>query len=122
MALTRYHAAVLAALGTAACLSPGAAGARQGLRDGSFTGDMFSAYYGEVQVRAEIRRGTLSNIKVLRHPSDRFTSRIISARSLPVLEREVIQAQSARVDTVSGATLTSRAFLRSLQSALDRAR
>jgi uncharacterized protein with FMN-binding domain len=37
-----------------------------------------------------------------------------------MLEREVISAQSAQVDMVSGATYTSQGYLRSLQSALDR--
>ena len=37
-------------------------------------------------------------------------------------QREAIQAQSAQVDIISGATLTSQAFAESLQSALATAK
>ena len=107
------------ALGTAACLLPGSALA---LKNGNFTGQVFSAYYGYVQVRAVVRGGELANVDVLQYPSDRFTSRVINHRALPQLEREVVAAHDVRVNMVSGATLTSRAFLRSLQSALEKAR
>ena len=40
---------------------------------------------------------------------------------MPYLQSEAIQAQSARVDIISGATLTSEAYARSLQSALLKA-
>lgn len=91
------------------------------LRDGRYRGGVFDAYYGRVQVEARVRGDALVDVKVLRHPSDLRTSRIINARALPVLKSEAIRAQDARVHTVSGATLTSRAFIRSLQSALDAA-
>ncbi|HTP11237.1 MAG TPA: FMN-binding protein [Anaerolineae bacterium] len=41
---------------------------------------------------------------------------------MPYLQSEAIQAQSANVDLISGATLTSEAFAESLQAALDNAR
>ena len=91
-------------------------------RDGKYKGRTFSAYYGHVQVAAEIRNGELVYVDVLRYPTDYRTSRIINSRALPRLESEVVTAQSARVNIVSGATLSSMAFLRSLQTALDRAR
>lgn len=91
------------------------------LRDGTYTGRTYSAYWGYVQVRAHIRHGNLAKVDVLRYPSDRWTSRVIAHRSLPRLEREVIAAQSTRVRYVSGASLTSRAFLESLRSALHKA-
>lgn len=89
--------------------------------DGKFRGRTFSAYYGHVQVAAEIKNGELVYVDVLRYPTDYRTSRIINSRALPRLESEVVSAQSARVNVVSGATLSSMAFLRSLQTALDRA-
>ena len=97
------------------------ADARRPYRDGSYTGPAVSAYYGWVQVQAIIRGGSLVTVKVLRYPSDRATSRRIAARALPWLEREVVRAQSAHVHAVSGATLTSRAFLRSTDAALREA-
>lgn len=87
-------------------------------RDGSFTGRVFDAYYGQVQVKANVHSGRLNSIDVLQFPSDRRTSRAINSQALPMLESEVIRAQSTQVDTVSGATLTSKAYLRSLDTAL----
>jgi uncharacterized protein with FMN-binding domain len=46
----------------------------------------------------------------------------INDRAVPVLDSEALTAQSARVDTVSGATYTSRGYEQSLQSAIDAAR
>jgi uncharacterized protein with FMN-binding domain len=45
----------------------------------------------------------------------------ISNRAAPILRDEVLAAQSASVANVSGATYTTRAYLSSLQSALDQA-
>jgi uncharacterized protein with FMN-binding domain len=90
-------------------------------RDGSFTGPAVDAYYGLVQVQAEVQGGRLAAVKVLQFPSDRRTSRSINARALPRLESEVISAQGTRVDGVSGATLTSDAYLRSTAAALRQA-
>ena len=52
------------------------------------------------------------------YPADRRASQRINGRALPMLESEVISAQSARVNIISGATLTSEAYLRSLNAAL----
>lgn len=89
--------------------------------DGTFVGSVENAYYGLVQVQAQVAQGKLVSIKVLRYPSDRRTSVYINSRALPLLKREAITAQSANVDIVSGATLTSRAFARSLDVALNHA-
>jgi len=90
-------------------------------RDGSYAGGTYDAYYGRVQVKANVQGGRLVSVDVLQFPSDRRTSRAINNQALPLLEREVVRAQSTRVDTVSGATLTSEAYLRSLTSALGKA-
>jgi len=90
-------------------------------QDGLSTGPGFDAYYGVVQVQAVIRGGRIESVNVLRQPSHSATSRSINRRALPQLEQEVITAQSANVHMVSGATLTSRAFIRSISEALQRA-
>lgn len=100
------------------------AAADRHFRDGSYTGQIFDAYYGQVQVQAHISGGHLVSIEALTYPAHSRTSRSINARALPMLESEVVSAlngQSARVDIISGATLTSRAYLRSLNSALGQA-
>jgi uncharacterized protein with FMN-binding domain len=96
--------------------------AQSGYRNGTYKGVSANAYYGRVQVEAVISNGHLASIRMLDYPRDRRRSLYIAQRSLPVLEREAISAQSAKIDTVSGATLTSEAFMRSLDSALSSAR
>jgi uncharacterized protein with FMN-binding domain len=91
-------------------------------RSGTYKGISANAYYGRVQVEAIVSNGRLASIRMLDYPHDRRRSLYIAHQSLPVLEQEAIAAQSANIDTVSGATLTSRAFIRSLDSALSRAR
>ena len=98
-------------------MTPGRANARY-YRDGDYTGPAFSAYYGYLQVQVVIRGGRIAAVNVPRYPSDRSTSRRIAARAVPELKREAIRSQSAAVHVVSGATLDSRAFQRSLAAAL----
>jgi uncharacterized protein with FMN-binding domain len=60
-------------------------------------------------------------VQFLQYPSDRRTSQRINSIAMPYLRQEAIQAQSAQVDIISGATLTSEGFQASLQSALQAA-
>jgi uncharacterized protein with FMN-binding domain len=92
-----------------------------GLRDGTYTGSSENAYYGRVQVQVTIAGHRIASINVLDYPKDRRTSRYINSEALPMLQQEVIAASSANVDTISGATLTSEAYLRSLDKALSQA-
>jgi uncharacterized protein with FMN-binding domain len=91
------------------------------LNDGRFDGPAIDAFYGLVEIEAVVQGGKLADINVLRYPSDRRVSVAINRRALPILKREAIAAQSANVDFVSGATLTSEAFVESLGSALRQA-
>ena len=90
--------------------------------DGSYTGSVADAYYGLVQVSAVVSGGKLVDVKFLQYPSDRSTSREINRQAMPLLTQEAIQAQSARVDGVSGASDTSAAFVESLGNALAKAK
>jgi uncharacterized protein with FMN-binding domain len=91
-------------------------------RNGQFTGSVADAYYGNVQVKAIITNGKISDVQFLQYPSDRRTSQMINSQAMPYLTQEAIQAQSAQVDGVSGATQTSRAFIESLTNALSQAK
>ncbi len=91
-------------------------------KDGSYTGSVANAYYGNVQVKAIVQGGQLSDVQVLQYPSDRGTSREINGAAMPQLVQEAIQAQSANVNVVSGATQSSGAFQQSLASALAQAK
>ncbi len=93
-----------------------------GYTDGTYTGAVADAYYGNVQVEVTIQNGTITNVNFLQYPSDRSTSRYINGQATPILAQEAIKAQSASVDGVSGATDTSQAFKQSLQSALSQAK
>ncbi len=91
-------------------------------RDGDYTGTEVDAYYGLVKVQATIKQGKLADVQFLEYPNDRRTSIRINNIAMPYLQQEAIQAQSARVDLISGATLTSQAFVESLQVALNSAK
>jgi uncharacterized protein with FMN-binding domain len=90
-------------------------------KNGTFQGQTVDAYYGLVQVQVSIQGGALKSVQFLQYPNDRRTSRQINDIAMPYLQQEAIQAQSANVDIVSGATLTSQGFEMSLQSALQSA-
>ncbi len=90
-------------------------------KDGTYTGSVADAYYGNIQVKATISGGKLTNVTFLQYPNDRGQSVEINQRAMPVLKAEAIQAQSANVDGVSGASDTSAAFNQSLASALAQA-
>lgn len=90
-------------------------------KDGSYTGNIADAYYGNIQVHVSITGGKITDVQFLQYPNDRPNSVSINTRAMPSLKQEAIQAQSAQVDGVSGATDTNYAFIQSLQSALDQA-
>ncbi|MFA7309818.1 MAG: FMN-binding protein [Candidatus Paceibacterota bacterium] len=91
-------------------------------KDGSYTGASVNVYYGYVQVQAIVRGGKIADVKFLQYPSDRTTSQSINSQAMPLLTQEAIQAQSANVNGVSGASATSQGFIESLTGALSQAR
>ena len=91
-----------------------------GLKDGSFLGGTYDAYYGLVQVQATVQGGQVVSVKAVKFPNHSGTSRSINRQALPYLLQEVVAKQSARIDIVSGATLTSRAYISSLRDALKK--
>lgn len=90
--------------------------------NGSYTGNAADAYYGTVQVKAIVKNGQLADVQFLQYPNDRSNSQYINSQAMPLLIQEAIQAQSAQVDGVSGATFTSQAFEQSLATALTLAK
>jgi uncharacterized protein with FMN-binding domain len=77
--------------------------------------------WGPVQVEAKIQNHKIIDVRALRHPDGNDRDTEINAYALPQLRAEVLAAQSAKVDAVSGATVTSGGYLKSLQAALDAA-
>lgn len=100
-----------------ATASPGTA-----YKDGTYTGSVADAQWGYVQAQAVIQGGQITNVKFLQYPHDRGRSIEINQIADPELVQEAIQAQSAQVDLISGATDSSVAFIESLTDALSQAR
>jgi len=75
--------------------------------------------YGPVQVRVTLSGNRIVDVQALQLPSDRSRSRQINDVAGPELRQEALQAQSAQVHTISGATYTSTGYRQSLQAALD---
>jgi uncharacterized protein with FMN-binding domain len=92
-----------------------------GLKAGTYTGNAVSFRYGTVQVQATVANGKITNVSILQYPSNDPRSSQISQNALPRLVSETLQAQSAQISSVSGATFTSQGYMSSLQSALDQA-
>jgi uncharacterized protein with FMN-binding domain len=90
-------------------------------KNGTYTGPSVNVYYGNVQVQVVIQNGKIANVTFLDYPHDRRTSQMINNQAMPWLTQEAIQAQSANVNLISGATLTSEGFANSLQAALQTA-
>lgn len=91
-------------------------------RDGTYTGSVADAYYGNVQVAAKVSNGKITNVTFLQYPNTHDTSVMINQQAMPFLRQEAIQSQNANVQIVSGATFTSQAFIQSLTSALSQAK
>jgi len=86
-------------------------------------GAVYNNRWGDVQVEATFdANGALIDIVALKTPDDRDKSVRINDRAIPELTTEALAAQSASIDSVSGATYTSNDYSRSLQSAIDAAR
>jgi uncharacterized protein with FMN-binding domain len=85
------------------------------------TGDVADTRWGPVQVQLTVANGKVTDVSVVEYPSGNPRDQEINAQALPILVQETMQAQSANIDMVSGATVTSDGYLQSLQSALDRA-
>lgn len=93
-----------------------------GFKDGTFTGQAVDNPYGTVQISAVISNGKITDINFLKMPSDMGHSAMLSRQSAPLLKQTTLNAQSANIDFVSGATFTSESYQQSLQSALDQAK
>ena len=87
----------------------------------SYTGTAADTRWGPVQVQITVSGGKISASRAVQYPQGTSRDAQINGSALPVLDREVLQQQSASIDTVSGATVTSDGYLQSLQSAIDQA-
>lgn len=100
--------------------SSGESTASPGAGDGTYTGSAYQSPYGAMQVEVTILGGAISDIAWVQLPTDHHSQRI-NQQAAPALVSEALAAQSAQVDSISGASFTSEGFKESLQSALDQA-
>jgi len=85
------------------------------------TGSTVNTRWGPVQVQLTVSGGKITDVAMLQYPNGNGTDQQISSYALPILMQATVDAQSANIDMVSGATYTSTGYLQSLQSAIDQA-
>ena len=74
--------------------------------------------YGLFQVQATFTGSVIASVQVVQSPGDAHSQRI-NEEAIPILTKEALAAQSAKIDTVTGATYSSESYKQSLQSAID---
>ena len=89
---------------------------------GAYTGDAVETRWGTVQVEITVENGTITSADAVQFPMGNRKDQQINAYAVPILNAAVVDAQSAAIDAVSGATVTSDGYRESLQSAIDAAR
>ena len=86
------------------------------------TGEVAQTQWGPVQVQLTLDSGKITAVNVVQYPNGNHRDVEINDYALPILIDETVKAQNAQIDMVSGATVTSDGYIRSLQSALDQAK
>jgi uncharacterized protein with FMN-binding domain len=107
------------ATGTSTTVVGGGGGT--GYTNGKYLGDVANTSWGDVQVQVVIDNNRIASVSTVQYPHDRPLSAKINQVAVPMLEQEVVHMQSARVDLVTGATVTAEGFIESLKTALSQA-
>ncbi|WP_026537873.1 FMN-binding protein [Arthrobacter sp. 9MFCol3.1] len=107
--------------GSSSSSSAGGATGASAKAVGTYAGSVVQTRFGSVQVQITVQAGKITDVTALQLTDAERKSVQISNRAAPLLRTEVLAAQSADVQTISGATVTSDAYLNSLQAALDAA-
>jgi uncharacterized protein with FMN-binding domain len=85
------------------------------------TGDSVQTRWGPVQVRITVKNGKIVTSEAIAYPNSNRHDVKINSYAVPILNQQAVEAQSADIDGVSGATVTSGGYEQSLQSAIDKA-
>ena len=109
------------ATGTDSCAAAEPTTGAAAMAGGTYAGSVVQTRFGAVQVQITVKAGAITDVEALQLTDDDRKSIQISNRAAPLLRSEVLAAQSADVQTIGGATVTSVAYLNSLQAALDAA-
>jgi uncharacterized protein with FMN-binding domain len=120
-AVTRPSQSTVAGTPTTTAGSPPSGSATttvpQGLR--SATGAIEQYGYGEISVRISVRGTRIVQATVANLQTAESYSQQLAQQAVPMLQSEVLSAQSAQISAISGATYTSQGYAASVQSALD---
>lgn len=84
----------------------------------TYDGDVINTRYGPVQIQVTVTGGVIEAVTPLQTPTGRNAR--YTEVAMPILIQETLQAQSANISSVGGASYTSQGFIMSLQSALAR--
>ena len=106
--------------GTPSALQAGPPPNHPGVR--TATSPPMATPFSLVQVQVTLTHGRLTRVETVALTGDGPHTQALNARAEPILRREALQAHSARIDVVSGATYTSRVWIKSLREAIDLAR
>ncbi|GAC1320993.1 MAG: hypothetical protein NVSMB22_06000 [Chloroflexota bacterium] len=101
--------------------APAAAAGARATKTQTFKGPVEYVDHGPVQVSIVVKNKRITGVKVANAP-DGGRSVFLQGQAIPILKQETLQAQSANINEVSGATDTSTAYVQSLQSAVKKAR
>jgi uncharacterized protein with FMN-binding domain len=118
-----YHTSTSSTLATrspTSIISGTTPGSTSSAATSTVTGSEVPTRWGPVQVQLAVAGTTITRVDVVEYPSGNPKDSEINSYALPILVQETLDQQSADIDMVSGATVTSTGYLQSLQSALDR--
>ncbi|MHC6228860.1 FMN-binding protein [Arthrobacter sp. MMS24-T111] len=101
--------------------SSSSSGSSGSTASGTYKGTTVQTRFGPVQVQITVANGKITDVTALQLTNTDGKSIQISNRAAPLLRSEALAAQSAGIKTISGATVTSNAYLTSLQAAIDAA-
>jgi uncharacterized protein with FMN-binding domain len=96
----------------------GTAGIDPATGSGAVDGSVAQTRWGPVQVRISVSGSRITEITAVQVPDSNPRDRQINNYALPILRQQALAAQSAQIDGVSGATVTSDGYRESLQSAI----
>ena len=119
------NTAPVAGTSTAASPAPSASGSGSGSSGSgssstkTTTGAVVQTRWGPVQVAITVTNDRITDVRVVQYPAGNPRDAEINNYALPILVEETLDAQSANIDMVSGATVTSEGYVGSLQAALD---
>jgi uncharacterized protein with FMN-binding domain len=94
---------------------------QSGSGSNTYDGSVAQTRWGAVQVRITVATGKITDVEAIQYPTENHRDEEINSYALPILHDAVISKQSANIDAVSGATVTSEGYIQSLQAAIDSA-